>query len=67
MTDTYFIFMTNGVESNMSRSPDQYKANRVDKNKDENLRGTFVSVLFIGGFILAMWLTVFYIYISVAL
>ena len=61
--------MTNGAESNMSRSPDQYKykANQVDKNKDEHLRGTFVTVLFIGGVILAMWLIVFYIYISVAL
>jgi hypothetical protein len=59
--------MTNGVESNMNRSPDQHKANQVDKNKDEHLRGTFVSVLFIGGVILAMWLIVFYIYISVTL
>lgn len=59
--------MTNGAESNMNRSPEQYKANQVDKNKDEHLRGTFVSVLFIGGVILAMWLIVFYIYISVTL
>ena len=50
----------------MSRIPD-YQVHRVDKDKDENLRGTFVSVLLIGGFILAMWLLIFYIYIQVTL
>lgn len=51
--------------SNMNNSPDQYETNRVDKNEEENLKGTFVSVFLIGGAILAMWLTVFYIYIRV--
>lgn len=49
----------------MNQQPNQYKAKRVDKNKDENLKGTFVSVFLIGGAILAMWLAVFYIYIRV--
>ena len=50
----------------MSRYPGD-EVRRVDKDQDENLRGTIVSVLLIGGFILAMWLIVFYIYIRMTL
>src|SRR5690606_7671320 len=50
----------------MARTP-EYEVHRRDKNKDENLRGTFVSVLLIGGLILAIWLIVFFLYLRVAL
>ena len=49
----------------MSRSPD-YEVYKPEKN-DENLRGTFVSTLLIGGFILAMWLIALYLYIQMTL
>lgn len=45
----------------VDRSPD-YEVYKPEKN-DENLRGTFISVLMIGGFILAMWLIALYLYI----
>jgi hypothetical protein len=50
----------------MARTP-EYEVHRRDKNKDEKLRGTFVSVLLIGGLILAIWLIVFFLYLRVAL
>ncbi|MBO8171477.1 MAG: cytochrome c oxidase subunit 2A [Bacillaceae bacterium] len=38
--------------------------NKKDEHEEENLRGTFFLVFFIGGFILLTWLAVLYIYLS---
>lgn len=34
------------------------------KNGDEQLKGTFISVIFVALFVLLTWLSVFYIYIT---
>jgi len=36
----------------------------IPEKYDERLKGTFVSVVFIGAFILASWFGIFYYYIS---
>lgn len=34
------------------------------KNEDEQLKGTFISVIFVALFVFLIWLAVFYIYIT---
>ena len=34
------------------------------KNEDEQLKGTFISVIFVALFVFLIWLSVFYIYIT---
>lgn len=40
------------------------KRNSEYGHKEENIRGTFLSVFLIGGFILLLWFVVFFIYLA---
>lgn len=42
----------------------QNESKRKDEHQEPSLRGTFISVLVLGGIILVSWLLVFYIFID---
>lgn len=48
------------------RKPDQSEKNQVDTKKHEevSLKGTFVSVMLLGGFLALTWLAVFVLFIA---
>ncbi len=40
------------------------KAKETSVSYDENLKGTFISTIFVGLFVLLSWLAIFYIYMQ---